>query len=192
MTVAYGRRAADLFTRATLGQDASVDGQTIVIHDEVDLGADAMATLVFVAFLQTCVTQAVPVRWSGRMRAGLDCAPLHHLWPPATIAWAPEQCARAWRTDFRYGLCHYRQGPGFLLVKDSRDPDQQVHLVIDHPDLVSTFQLGRAPLPVAGLSATQLEAVEVLTAEKLVYRVGELLLTLPTRMHRWPIPFTAV
>jgi hypothetical protein len=192
MTVGYGRRAADLFTQATLGHDASVDGQTIVIHDKVELGADAMTTLAFVAFLQTCVTQAVPVCWSGRVRGELDCAPLHHLWPPVMITGVAAQCARAWRDDFRYGLCHFRQGPDFLLVKDSRDPNHQVQLVIDHPDLISAFQVGRAPLPVADLSATQQEAVRVLTDENLVYRVGELLLTLPTRMHRWPIPFTAV
>lgn len=51
---------------------------------------------------------------------------------------------------------------------------------------------GRTPLPAEQLTATQREAVRLLIAENLMYRVGDLLLTLPTHMRRWPVPFSAV
>jgi hypothetical protein len=192
MGVLFGQRASDLFNRYTMNYNACLDGDLIVVHDDVQLAADALATVTFVAFLRTCVTQGVRVRWKGRAHGPLDSAPLHHLWPPESMRGVPRHQERAWRESFRYGLCYFRQGPEFLLVKDARDAMQPVRMVIDHPDLVATFLSGTTPLRHGALSAAQREAVDVLTAENLVYRVDDLLLTLPTRMHRWPIPFSAV
>lgn len=178
--------------RAPSAPSALSAGKPIVVHEDVELGADALATMTFIAFLRTSLTQNVEVRWNGLVRGAFDTAPLHHLWPPTTLAGvAPEQ-AEEWRTTFRYGLCYYRQGPSFLLVKDSRLADSQVHLTIDHPDLIDTFLAADAPLQDSALTATQREAVGVLAAETLVYRLDGLLLTLPTRMRRWPVPFSAV
>jgi hypothetical protein len=193
MNTTLSSRASDLLEGCALDYRATVEGNAIVVHDDVDLGADALATMTFIAFLQTCIAEGVEVRWSARVTSGaLDTAALHHLWPPTAIAGLPPEQAETWRATFRYGLCYFRRGPDFLLLKDSRNADGQVHLVIDHPDLVATFLAGCAPLHQSALTATQREAVGVLSQENLVYRLDDLLLTLPTRMRRWPMPFSSV
>lgn len=193
-TPTFARRASDLFNThiPPLPYDSTVEGNTIVLHDEVKLGADAHATMTFIAFLQTCLAQNVEVRWTALVSGGLDTSPLHHLWPPTTIDGAPPEQLHAWRATFRYGLCYFRQGPDFILVKDARIAAAQVHLVIDHPDLLAAFLAGHTPQRHSTLTATQREAVGVLSEENLVYRLDDLLLTLPTRMRRWPVPFSAV
>ncbi|MFH9347768.1 DUF5825 family protein [Kitasatospora sp. NPDC017646] len=188
MNVVVGDRAADLFRRHDPGYGATVEGGTIVVPDEVDLGGDALAALGFLAFLRVALEEGVPVRWTASGGGELDTAPLRHLWPPSGFAGLP---ADPWEEAFRYGLCYFRRGPGFITVKDAR-AEHDVHLMLDHPDLVTTFLAGRTPLPVEALTATQRQAVGLLIAENLMYRLGDLLLTLPTHMRRWPVPFSAV
>ena len=192
MNTTYCRRAAELFNSRTLNYRATLQRGVIVVHEDVELGADPLATMAFIAFLRTSVAQDVEVRWSGLVRGTLDTASLHHLWPPTTLAGIPPEQGRAWREAFRYGLCHFRRGPGFVLVKDARVADGPTHFVIDDPDLTAAFLSGCAPLRDRCLTATQREAVDVLAEENLLYRLGDLLLTLPTHMHRWPIPFDSV
>jgi len=98
-----------------------------------------------------------------------------------------------WRRAYRYGSCHFRRGPGFVQVKDARDPaGPLVVLVADHPDLVATFLRCLDPTPLAALDATGRTAVDLLLAERLVLLAGGAVLTLPHRMRRWPVPYNAV
>ncbi|MDH6139968.1 hypothetical protein P3T35_001968 [Kitasatospora sp. GP30] len=191
MTAVFGDRAADLFRRHDPGYGATVERGIIVVHDEVDLGGNPLATLTFLAFLRVCLEEGVAVRWSATACGELDTAPLHHLWPPSGIAGLPTDRWRAWHNAFRYGLCHFRRGPGFITVKDGR-AEHDVHLMLDHSDLIAAFLAGRTPLPADSLTATQRLAVDLLTAESLMYCLGDLLLTLPAHMRRWPVPFSAV
>lgn len=195
----YGRRACDLLESHAQDYSATVEGNAIVVHEDVELGANALATMTFLAFLRAALTENVEVRWNARISdnngsSTLDTTPLHHLWPPTTIAVGglPPEPAREWRAAFKYGLCYYRRGPGFVLIKDNRVADCHAHLTIDHPDLMATFLAGCTLLRDSALTPTQREAVDVLAGENLVYRVDDLLLTLPIRMRRWPVPFSAV
>lgn len=196
----FGSRARDLLDSHAQEYSATVEGSTIFVHEDVELGADALATMNFLSFLRTAVTQNVEVRWNARIISSgssaevLDTAPLHHLWPPTTVAVGshPPEEPRAWRAAFKYGLCYFRRGPDFALIKDTRIADCHVRLTIDHPDLLATFLAGCTLLRDSALTATQREAVSVLAKENLMYRLDDLLLTLPTRMRRWPIPFSAV
>jgi hypothetical protein len=194
----FGSRACDLLDSHAQDYSATVEGNAIVVHEDVELGADALATMTFLAFLRAALTENVEVRWNARISGNgsgmLDTTPLHHLWPPTTIAVGglPPEPAGAWRAAFKYGLCYYRRGPGFILIKDTRIADCRVHLTVDHPDLMATFLAGCTLLRDSALTSTQREAVDVLAGENLVYRVADLLLTLPIRMRRWPVPFSAV
>lgn len=192
MNTVFGQRAQDLFDSYALRYRATVSDGGIVIGEEIDLSRDAKSTMAFLVFLQAALTRGVEVRWSGLVRGEFDTASLHHLWPPATVAGLPAGKVRAWQETFRYGLCYFRAGPGFILVNDGRASDGKVRFVIDHPDLVATFLAGREPLVNGSLTAVQREAVDLLEAENLVYRIGELLLTLPARMRQWPVPCTTV
>ncbi|MET8630888.1 DUF5825 family protein [Kitasatospora sp. NPDC004669] len=191
MTAVFGDRAADLIRRHDPGYGTTVERGVIVVRDEVDLGGNPLATLTFLAFLRVCLEEGVAVRWTATASGELDTAPLHHLWPPSGIVGLPTDRRRAWRQAFRYGLCYFRRGPGFITVKDAR-AEHGVHLMLDHPDLIATFLAGCTPLPADPLTATQRQAVGLLTAENLMYSLGDLLLTLPTHMRRWPVPFSAV
>ncbi|MFF9645006.1 DUF5825 family protein [Kitasatospora aureofaciens] len=189
MNAVVGDRAADLFRRHDPGYGATVEGGVIVVHDEVEVGGDdPLATLSFLRFLQVALEEGVAVRWAASGGGELDTAPLHHLWPPSRIAGL---AAEPWEEAFRYGLCYFRRGPGFITIKDAR-AENDIHLTLDHPDLIATFMAGRTPLPAERLTATQREAVGLLIAENLMYRVGDVLLTLPTHMRRWPVPFSTV
>ena len=202
----FGSRACDLLDSHAQDYCATVEGNAIVVHEDVEFGADAFAAMNFIAFLRTALTEGVEVRWNARITgtstiaatgsstSTLDTTPLHHLWPPTTIAVAghPPEPPRAWRAAFKYGLCYFRRGPGFILVKDNRIADRHVHLTIEHPDLMATFLAACDPMRDSALTATQREAVSVLCRENLVYRLDDLLLTLPIRMRRWPVPFSAV
>lgn len=195
----FGSRASDLLDSHAQNYSATVEGNAIVVYDEVELGADAEATINFVAFLRAALTQDVEVRWHARITdtatgSGIDTTALHHLWPPTTVATTglPPEEPRAWRAAFKYGLCYFRRGPGFILIKDTRIADRHVHLTVDHPDLMATFLAGCTPLRYSTLTPTQCEAVGVLARENLMYRLDDLLLTLPTHMRRWPVPFSAI
>ncbi|MFD5464650.1 DUF5825 family protein [Kitasatospora sp. NPDC127059] len=191
MTAVFGDRAAELLRRHDPGHGATVERGAILVHDEVDLGGDPGATLAFLAFLRVCLEEGVAVRWTATGGSELDTAPLRHLWPPSRIAGLTADRRRAWEEAFRYGLCYFRRGPGFITVKDAR-AERDVHLMLDHPDLIATFLAGRTPLPVDLLTETQREAAGLLSAEDLMYGLGDSLLTLPTHMRRWPVPFSAV
>jgi hypothetical protein len=119
-------------------------------------------------------------------------APLHHLPPPTTIAGIPPEQLHEWRSTYRYGLCYFCRGPDFILIKDARITNRHVHLTIDHPALTATFLAAYAPLRDSALTPPQRKAASILAAENLLYRLDGLLLTLPTRMRRWSIPFSAV
>lgn len=193
-TTTFGHRASDLFDTLALNYDATAEGNTIVVHDEVELGTDALATINFIALLQTALTHDVQVRWTGVLTSSsrMDTAPLHHLYPPTTLVGLPPEHLRTWRAAFRYGLCYFRRGPDFIMVKDARLGTGDVHLTIDHPDLLATFLAACAPQRDSTLRPIQREAAAVLASENLIYRLDDLVLTLPTRIRRWPIPFSAL
>jgi hypothetical protein len=147
-------------------------------------------TAAAVALLRDCATAALRVRWWAGPEPDLDFGLLHHLPPPAG---PPAPGLDRWRRAYRYGSCHFRRGPGFVQVKDARDPaGPPVVLVADHPDLVATFLRCLDPTPLAALDATGRTAVDLLLAERLVLLAGGAVLTLPHRMRRWPVPYNAV
>jgi hypothetical protein len=162
----------------------------VELPEPLPLRAGWPDTVAAVALLRDCAAAALRVRW--RVAAGhdLDPAALYHLPPPAG---PPGAALDRWRRAHRYGSCHYRRGPGFIQVKDSRDPGAApVVLMADHPDLVATFLRCLDPTPMADLDQVGRDAVDLLAAERLVLVTGGLALTLPHRMRRWPVPYNAV
>jgi hypothetical protein len=128
--------------------------------------------------------------WAAALPAGFDTRLLHHLPPPAPAGPQPgDPGLGRWRQAFRPGLCYYRMGPGFVQVKDVREPSSAAWITLDQPPLIEVFlRCCEQPVPLAGQVGDGQAALEVLLRENLLLRFGELVTAAPYRMRRWPIP----
>ncbi|GAA4670523.1 DUF5825 family protein [Phytohabitans rumicis] len=164
----------------------------VKVDAPIALGAEPRSTASFVAFLRDSATNLISVEWHGTITGALDPTLLHHLQPPTQLEAASEQTLTQWRTRYRYGTCHYRRGPGFVMLKDIRSASSAARYLLDDPLLIATFLRCQTPTTRSSLNHRQRHAVDLLHTARLLLRMDDLLIGLPTRMLRWPIPYTAV
>jgi Family of unknown function (DUF5825) len=147
---------------------------------EVRLTETVRPSLASVRLLRDAVARGIAVTWHGSLDFGGDPALLYHLPPPA--------CGHDphWKATFRYGLCHYRVGPGFVVVIDRRR-GSAVPTVIDDPDEMALLDGLAAPAP-----APDGPAFDRLLRRGLVLEHNGAALTVPHRLLYWPIPCTAI
>jgi len=174
---------------------------TVVVDEPTDIGNDPDGTAALLRLLRECDADGVRVVWTARRACGFDTSALHHLPPPyrpfetrsgTPAAEPPDPALLAWRAAYRRGNCHFRHGPGFVLVKDARDPANVARFTLDHPDLVAAFTHCLEPTRRADLDARAREAMDLLIGERLAIDLDGVVLTLPVRMRRWPIPYNSV
>jgi Family of unknown function (DUF5825) len=179
-------------------------GQRLIsVAKPVELSArDAYATSSFVAWLRDTLADWALVDWHGDV-SGVDTTLLWHLPPPSEPldlpgdppatkpAEPPAAAVTRWREAFRPGLCYYRNGPGFIQVKDVRDLRRSVRMTLDHPAHLEAFRTCLRPARVSALFLPVQFAVEQLAAERLILLIGGYATSLPVRMRRWPIPCSA-
>ncbi|MES4891226.1 DUF5825 family protein [Streptomyces sp. NPDC096012] len=148
--------------------------------------AAARAAVDRLCLVRDLTARAVQVDWDLRLpadRAEQTWKVLSHLQPPRTVTGPAEAEAalRAWRT--RHYLCKlvWRQGPGFLQIRDRRWGDLRRFTADDprYPAAVARLDRGAHLTEVAG------DIVEELTAEHLVLRADDLVWWLPYRVARW-------
>lgn len=158
------------------------------------LGADPAATVRFVAQLRDCLTDGRDAVWHGEVTAPVDPALLRHLPPPAPSDADGHRSAavRDWRAAYRPGRCYYRHGPGFVQIKDVREPGRFEIVNLTDPHAAETFLRCLRPVSVTELDGPARDAVRELVAERLVLAVGDHVVTLPHRMRRWPVPANVV
>jgi uncharacterized protein DUF5825 len=140
--------------------------------------------LHFVRLLREAASYGVGVTWRGDLGLRADPRLLYHLPPPVSGA---EPGTDRWRAMFRYGLCYYRVGPGFLLVVDHRRSIHAVAAVLREPDEIATLRGLACPGP-----AKNTAAFARLCDQGLIVRHGGAAVSLPYRLRRWPIPCTAI
>ncbi|MGW1274395.1 DUF5825 family protein [Streptomyces sp. NPDC002491] len=130
--------------------------------------------------------RAVSVDWDLRLsprESAHDWKVLSHLQPPRTITGLEDaqEALHAWRT--RHYLCKlvWRQGPGFVQIRDRRWGDLR-RFTADEPRYREAIALLDT-----GVHHTDVDAdvLSEFTAEHLVLRVGELAWWLPYRVSRW-------
>jgi hypothetical protein len=153
-------------------------------------GQSVAADLELMRFLREATSHAVRLRWT---LAGVPLLPLsthvHLLRPVAGVDAASSAYAMRWAAGYRYGTFFYRQGPGFVVVKDVRPDLPPSRMVIDSG--AEHFVAMAAARTVGDLPP---EAVDVLAdAEEagLVLRHDGHILVLPYRMRHWPVPYIA-
>ena len=128
---------------------------------------------------------ALVVDWEVRLGADPQSwRLLSHLYPPRAV-WDTTGTAgvrEQWREGFYLCKCVWRQGPGFIEVRDRRT-DSLARFVIDEPDYLRTIErLSK------GCRADEVPAavLDDLVSEGLAGRVGDLAWWIPYRVRRWP------
>jgi len=150
--------------------------------------ADPQRPLEFLAWLRDTHTEATEVSWHAVAAPGVDATPLYHLPPPAGGADAFDQ----WRAAHRPGMCYYRVGPGFVQVKDVRQAETAARFLLDDAATVAAFTRCLRPGRLTDLAPDERAAAQLLVDERLLLRWGDWVMTLPSRMRRWPVPSESV
>lgn len=141
------------------------------------VGADD-GILRFLRFLREAASHDIKVAWRSTGDLGCDARLLYHLPPPAGDP--------SWRSAYRYGLCHYRVGPGFLTITDQRR-GPAVSITLRGTREVQLVRDLDRPGP-----SDESAAFAGLVRSGLIISHARDALCLPYRLRRWPIPCTAI
>jgi hypothetical protein len=144
---------------------------------------DAGAVLESLRTLRDRTARAESAPWHAELSGFQDPQVLFHLAPPET-ADRPD-VLRSWRTAFRYGLLHYRRGPGFLVVHDARPGARSPRTIVDDPQAVAMLDENAGPLP---LPSGRSPAIRELLDSRLLLVMGGHAIPLPYRLQRLPLP----
>jgi hypothetical protein len=144
--------------------------------------------LELMRYLREATSHAIRLRWT---LAGLPLLPLHthiHLIRPSGgVDESTQTYADAWGSGYRYGIFYYRQGPGFVSIKDVRPDQAATRMVIDTG--AEHFLAMAAASTVADLSPPALAVLDEAERAGLVLRHEDRILALPFRMRHWPVPY---
>jgi hypothetical protein len=153
------------------------------------LGDRADESVRFIAFLRDAYGEGLPVRWVGCVDAEI-AGLISHLPPPQRSC--AEASVAAWREAHVFGLAYWRQGPSFIMVKDTRPARAAARFLIYDEITRDAFLFARQPRVLVGVAPDVEQAIDSLVQEGLVLRIGTWVTVLPYRMRRWPIPAFAV
>jgi hypothetical protein len=142
--------------------------------------------LQFVAELREHAARGTPVTWNAWPWTDVDSRLLHHLPPPTSSSAA--DVSGDWRASFRFGLLHYRRGPGFVLVSDSRPGTSATDILLDRPQELSLLERLSQP----GILAPDEDGAETLRAYGLVLERDGMGVALPYRRRRLPLPLSVL
>jgi hypothetical protein len=192
--ISMGSRPAGTGDPAELAASLYRDGvRRVALDGPVDLsGGQPPATVVARLLLLAQLTSwALVVDWELRLGADPDgWRLLNHLYPPRVVR-GVETAAQVrddWRQGFYLCRCVWRQGPGFVQVRDRR-AGSLARFVIDEPDYLEAIDRLSAGCPTGQVPP---EVLDDLVGEGLAGRVGDLAWWMPYRVRRWPSTALAV
>jgi hypothetical protein len=180
-------------TTVTLGIPAlaSMSHADVSFEAPLPFGRGAREDLDLLRLLREATSHAVRLRWR---LGGLPCYPLRtyiHLVPPsAGVDPQTTAHAREWRAGYRYGSYFYREGPGFVMVKDVRPGDEPRRLTIAEGS-EHFLAMARASA-VSDLDAAAAGTLDTAQSAELLVHHDDRLLVLPYRMRHWPVPYVAI
>ncbi|MEE1795861.1 DUF5825 family protein [Streptomyces sp. BE308] len=162
----------------------------VVLPAAVDLTAagdldGARRTVRALSLVRDLTARAVLVEWDLRLDPARpdDWLTLSHLQPPRTLHGAPDPLATltTWRNGHYLGKCLWRNGPGFLQIRDRRWGNLQ-RFTADEPHYRSAVEELSYGAPSRSVPK---DALEDFTEEKLVLHLGPLAWWVPYRVSRW-------
>lgn len=177
--------------RSALFDTDEPDPWTMRVLRPISLGGDATVATHAIAMLRDACASFTRVLWSAEIAGPVDVIQLSHLSPPTAIEGSAE-LLETWRSTHRYGSFYYRQGPSFLVIRDTRQSSGAARFVIDDPLLCHVFLRCMVPLRHNELTPAEWDAAELLAGEGLLLNLAETVVTLPLHMTRWPIPFHGI
>jgi hypothetical protein len=162
--------------------------RTSLINDIITLDPAAPhRTAACIARLRDLHTELTDVVWYASIATEFDVMSLVHLPPPQPDGGRSAAVAH-WRATHRPAMFHYRVGPGFIEVRDTRQAVSAARFVLDDPVLLDTFTHCLQPHRLTDLSSDAQGAALTLLDERLLLRLDDWIVTLPNRMRRWPVP----
>ncbi|RYJ30626.1 hypothetical protein CU044_0969 [Streptomyces sp. L-9-10] len=166
------------------------------VVDLADTGTpDAAArTVRTLSLVRDLTARAVLVEWDLRPDPGRGPTAaedisrlLSHLQPPQRIEGegvdesAAADALRTWRNGHYLGKCLWRQGPGFVQIRDRRWGDLR-RFTVDEPHYQEAIERLAYGAPAESVPA---DALADFREERLVLAVGGLEWWLPYRVNRW-------
>jgi hypothetical protein len=176
--------ADDLDTALDVIPQLQADDQRLEFDRPVRFGGRPEFDTAVLRILGAAAAAFVPVDWTLTGDLPWAVRSVLHLPPPrdnGTVA------ARTWRAHFRFGLCAYRTGPGFISIHDVR-PAGPKNRVIVQDEWAPTF-LTLACTDLIPTDERGMTLLEQLAAIELALRVGDdRCVVLPYHAYRWPVP----
>ncbi|PTA47533.1 hypothetical protein C8054_03905 [Micromonospora sp. RP3T] len=161
-----------------------IDPVNLAVEDDT-ASRDAVRRLVLVREL---TSHGIGVEWRLLLPVdgGADWRVFCHLYPPAELSPAAgdEEPLDAWRRSYYIDKCTFRRGPGFVQVRDRRSSRLNL-LTIDDPAYLAMLAQVMEGAPISDID---LDIARDFAAEGLVVQVGTMLVWLPYRLRRWPLP----
>ncbi|MGK9237228.1 hypothetical protein KXS07_36405 [Inquilinus limosus] len=192
MIISDAEPGADLAGLKRIEELAKAGVKLVSIHHPVDLGlTDEGSSRVGLQWLRTIrdlTSCGIDVDWTIRNpRLGLAQA-LRHLAAP-TAGDLPEEQLLDWRHDFFHGLCYWRKGTGFVIVRDSRFDRFENHYVLNDAGCHHAFLAAVDVCRESDLEQIDPAAKAILEGEQLLLSANGWSVALPFRMRYWPVRF---
>jgi hypothetical protein len=162
--------------------------RAIRLRRPVELADATPADVAGLDIVRRATAQGFQISWVLRsLPRSFETELLSHLHPPSRFEQPhhPDELAQ-WREGFYLGRCCWRQGPGFIQVRDRRD-GSLARYTITEPELAQALYALDG-----GDHAVDPAAAGPLVGEQLVLRFGELSWLAPYRLVRWPSPAMSI
>ncbi|MFC8849485.1 MULTISPECIES: DUF5825 family protein [unclassified Micromonospora] len=162
------------------------DPVDLAVDDTDAASRDAVRRLVLVRDLTSF---GIAVDWRLLLPYGGSSWRVYcHLHPPVELSAAADDDTDdpldAWRRSYYIDKCTFRKGPGFVQVRDRRAGRLNL-LTVDDPAYLKVLD---QVIEGAPASDVDLDIARDFAAEGLVAQVGTMLVWLPYRLRRWPLP----
>ncbi|MFE9401699.1 DUF5825 family protein [Streptomyces sp. NPDC006530] len=153
---------------------------------ELDAPGAAERAVRGLSLVRDLTARAVLVEWKLRLSpsaADDTWRTLSHLQPPQRLEGPADATGdlRRWREGHYLCKCLWRQGPGFVQIRDRRWGDLR-RFTADEPEYRHTIEALAYGAPAVSVPASVLADF---TGERLVLEVGELAWWMPYRVNRW-------
>jgi hypothetical protein len=183
-----------LYPQRSWPQDADVAAlskRVVSIDQPLPFGTSAADDLRLLRLLREATSNAVRLQWTLEGVPRFPLSAFAHLVPPLSgTSPASARLAREWAAAYRYGLFFFRNGPGFVSVKDVRPGQEMRRLTIT--DGAEHFMAMTQASCLHDLEAAARTVVADAVDADLALAADDSFLVLPYRMRHWPVPYVAI